>query len=88
MERGGPEQTPDEQSDQPVGTILSTAMLARWSLGREDVASAIEAAVAAALDAGHRTADIAAPGPDAESTTEMTDAILARLAPATAAVPS
>ena len=36
----------------PVGTILSAAMLARWSLGREDVASAIESAVAAALDAG------------------------------------
>jgi 3-isopropylmalate dehydrogenase len=64
----------------PVGTILSTAMLARWSLGKEDVATAIEAAVADALDAGFRTADLAAPGTDAASTTEMTEAIVARIA--------
>jgi 3-isopropylmalate dehydrogenase len=71
----------------PVGTILSAAMLARWSLGREDVASAIETAVSDALDAGLRTADLAAPGADAASTTEMTAAIVARLA-APAGVPS
>jgi 3-isopropylmalate dehydrogenase len=65
----------------PVGTILSAAMLARWSLGREDVAAAIEGAVAAALDDGVRTADLAAQGQDAASMTEMTDAVLARLAP-------
>ena len=43
----------------PIGTILSAAMLARWSLGRADVAVAIEGAVAAALDAGWRTPDLA-----------------------------
>ena len=43
----------------PIGTILSAAMLARWSLGRADVAGAIEGAVAAALDAGWRTPDLA-----------------------------
>ena len=64
----------------PVGTILSAAMLARWSLGREDVAAAIERAVAAALDAGLRTADLAAPGEVAVSTTEMTEAIVGRIA--------
>jgi 3-isopropylmalate dehydrogenase len=64
----------------PVGTILSAAMLARWSLGREDVAAAIERAVAAALDAGLRTADLAAPGEDAVSTTGMTEAIVGRIA--------
>jgi 3-isopropylmalate dehydrogenase len=64
----------------PVGTILSTAMLARWSLGREDVAEAIESAVATALDTGILTADLAAPGADAASTTEMTEAIVARIA--------
>jgi len=64
----------------PVGTILSAAMLARWSLGREDVATAIEAAVAGALDAGLRTADLAAPGQDSASTTEMTEAIVGRIA--------
>ncbi|MGZ9275528.1 MAG: 3-isopropylmalate dehydrogenase, partial [Candidatus Limnocylindrales bacterium] len=36
----------------PIGTILSAAMLLRLSLGRDDAASAIEAAVGAALDAG------------------------------------
>ena len=43
----------------PIGTILSAAMLARWSLGRADAAVAIEAAVAAALDEGWRTPDLA-----------------------------
>jgi 3-isopropylmalate dehydrogenase len=43
----------------PIGTILSAAMLARWSLGRADVAGAIEGAVHAALDAGWRTPDLA-----------------------------
>ena len=43
----------------PIGTILSAAMLARWSLGRADVAVAIEGAVAAALDEGWRTPDLA-----------------------------
>jgi 3-isopropylmalate dehydrogenase len=77
----------------PIGTILSAAMLARWSLGREDVAAAIEAAVAGALDVGARTADLAAPGQDSASTTEMTEAIVARIAiteaaRATAAAPT
>jgi 3-isopropylmalate dehydrogenase len=64
----------------PIGTILSTAMLARWSLGREDVASAIERAVGDALDEGLRTADLAAQGQDAISTSEMTKAIVAQIA--------
>ena len=46
----------------PIGTILSAAMLLRLSLGRTDSADAIEAAVTAALDAGWRTGDIAAAG--------------------------
>ncbi len=46
----------------PIGTILSAAMLARWSLGREDVAAAIESAVARTLDDGFRTRDLLAPG--------------------------
>jgi 3-isopropylmalate dehydrogenase len=46
----------------PIGTILSAAMLLRLSLGRTDAAEAIEAAVTAALDAGWRTGDIAAAG--------------------------
>ena len=42
----------------PVGTILSAAMLLRWSLGRADAADAVEAAVGRALDDGFRTADL------------------------------
>jgi 3-isopropylmalate dehydrogenase len=46
----------------PIGTILSAAMLLRLSLGRDDVAAAIEAAVTATLDDGRRTGDIASAG--------------------------
>jgi 3-isopropylmalate dehydrogenase len=46
----------------PVGTILSAALLLRHSLGLETEARAIEAAVHAALAQGLRTADIAADG--------------------------
>ena len=68
----------------PIGTILSAAMLARWSLGREDAAAAIEAAVVAALDAGFRTADILPAegdrsGVTAVGTTGMTQAVLDRI---------
>jgi 3-isopropylmalate dehydrogenase len=42
----------------PIGTILSAALLCRWSLGRPDVAAAIEGAVARALDDGYRTPDL------------------------------
>ena len=42
----------------PLGTILSAAMMLRWSLGQADAADAIEAAVNAALDAGYRTRDL------------------------------
>ena len=53
----------------PVGTILSVALLLRHSLGLTAEAAAIERAVAAALDQGLRTADIAA-GARASSTIE------------------
>ncbi len=42
----------------PLGTILSAAMMLRWSLGRTDAAEAIEAAVAATLADGFRTKDL------------------------------
>jgi 3-isopropylmalate dehydrogenase len=69
----------------PIGTILSAAMLARWSLGREDVATAIEAAVSGTLDAGIRTSDLAPAGDASEGLTlvgtrAMAEAISARLA--------
>ncbi|MFI5227283.1 MAG: isocitrate/isopropylmalate family dehydrogenase, partial [Candidatus Limnocylindrales bacterium] len=52
----------------PIGTILSAAMLCRWSLGRADVAAGIEAAVSAALSDGYRTADLVSSGPPSAST--------------------
>ena len=42
----------------PIGTILSGALLLRWSLGQVEAAAALEAAVARALDDGYRTPDL------------------------------
>lgn len=65
----------------PLATILSAAMLLRYSLGREDVASAVEGAVNGVLAQGLRTADIAAPGEASIGTVEMGDAVAALLQP-------
>jgi 3-isopropylmalate dehydrogenase len=46
----------------PLAAILSAAMLCRYSLACPEAADAIEAAVGAVVAAGHRTADLAAPG--------------------------
>ncbi len=66
----------------PIGTILSAAMLARWSLGREDVAAAIEDAVGRALDDGIRTPDLAGAGEGSSpvGTKAMTEAVIGRIA--------
>ena len=66
----------------PVGTILSVALLLRHSLGLETEAVAVEKAVHAALASGLRTADIASAdvnGGKAVSTAEAGDAVLANL---------
>ena len=63
----------------PIATILSAAMLLRYSLEQAAAADDIERAVSRALDDGLRTADIAAPGAPALTTAAMTDAILERL---------
>lgn len=63
----------------PIATILSAAMLLRYSLDLASEADAIERAVAAVLDAGLRTADIAGPGIAPLTTAAMTDAILEQL---------
>lgn len=63
----------------PIGTILSAAMLLRYSLGLAEEASLIERAVEAVLESGLRTADINLGGQKAASTAEMTDSILAQL---------
>lgn len=46
----------------PIGTILSAAMMLRYSFDMEAEASAIEKAVSAYLDKGYRTADIMSEG--------------------------
>jgi 3-isopropylmalate dehydrogenase len=63
----------------PLGSILSVAMMLRLTLNRPDDADLLERAVAAALAAGARTADIAEPGAKRLSTVEMGDAILSAL---------
>jgi 3-isopropylmalate dehydrogenase len=61
----------------PLGTILSAAMLLRHSLGLEKEAAAIEAAVQKVLADGLRTADLTRSG--AIGTTAMGDAVIQRL---------
>lgn len=63
----------------PIGTILSLALLLRHSLGLMREAAAVEKAVEAALAAGARTADLAAPGQATVNTAGMQDAIIAAL---------
>ncbi len=70
----------------PIGTILSGAMLLRWSLGQSDAAVAIEAAVSQVIDDGFRTADLwpaaggATAGLTRVGTAAMTQAIVDRIA--------
>ena len=61
----------------PLATILSAAMLLRWSLGLTTEADAIEAAVGRVLDAGGRTADIARLGEAPIGTAEMGERVVA-----------
>jgi 3-isopropylmalate dehydrogenase len=60
----------------PCATIASTAMMLRHSLGLDAEADAVERAIAAAIDGGARTADIAADGEASLSTDAMTDEII------------
>ncbi len=60
----------------PVGTVLSAALMLRYSLGMAAEAAALEAAVDAVLSAGHRTKDLAKPGETALNTAEMTALIV------------
>lgn len=64
----------------PIGAVLSLALLLRHSADDEAAAQHIEQAVASALNAGARTADIAAPGETVLGTQAMADAIIAALA--------
>ena len=63
----------------PLATILSVAMMLRYSLAAEEAAQAIEKAVGDVLDQGLRTADIYSEGNRKVSTEQMGDAVLAAL---------
>ncbi|NUZ05203.1 3-isopropylmalate dehydrogenase [Piscinibacter koreensis] len=63
----------------PLATILSLAMLLRYSLDHADAANRVEAAVREVLASGHRTADIAGSGERAIGTRTMGDAVVAAL---------
>jgi len=65
----------------PIGTILSVAMLLRHSLELTREADALEAAVTQALESGARTPDIGTSGERVLTTTEMGDAVLGALKP-------
>jgi len=63
----------------PLATILSVAMMLRYSLGKEDLAVKIENAVSSVLDQGLRTGDIFSEGLIKVGTKEMGDAVVAAL---------
>jgi 3-isopropylmalate dehydrogenase len=63
----------------PLATILSAAMMLRYSLGEPQAADRVESAVSRVLQSGLRTADIHTPGTRKVGTQEMGDAVLAAL---------
>ena len=65
----------------PIGAILSAALLLRYSLKLEGEARAVEAAVEQVLAEGYRTGDIAQPGGETVSTTVMGELIARRIKP-------
>ena len=64
----------------PLATILSAAMMLRFSLNQELAASRIEAAVQSVLEQGLRTGDIHSEGTRKVGTAEMGQAVVAALA--------
>jgi len=64
----------------PIATILSFAMMLRYSFDLKNEADKLEAAVKTVLADGLRTADIMQPGMKKVSTTEMGDAVVKALA--------
>ena len=63
----------------PLATILSLAMMFRYTFGRADVSDRIETAVRKVLAQGKRTSDIALPGEQVTGTREMGNAVVAAL---------
>ena len=63
----------------PLATILSAAMMLRYSLNKAEQADRIETAVKKVLAQGYRTGDILTPGCKQVGTVEMGDAVVAAL---------
>jgi len=63
----------------PIATILSAAMMLRYTFGREEEAVAIENAVTAVLEADYRTGDIMSAGMKLVGTKEMGELILGEI---------
>ena len=63
----------------PLATILSAAMMLRYSLEQEGAAARVEGAVRKVLAQGYRTGDIFQPGTRKVGTREMGDAVVAAL---------
>ena len=63
----------------PLATIMSAAMMLRYTLGREDLAVKIEDAISKVLDQGLRTGDIMEDGMTQVTCSEMGDAVVAAL---------
>ena len=59
----------------PIGSILSTALMLRYSLGMTEEATSVEIAVESVLNNGSRTPDIVSAGGEKTSTTDMGDKI-------------
>jgi 3-isopropylmalate dehydrogenase len=63
----------------PLATILSLAMMLRFSLDQPEAAARVETAVTRVLESGLRTADIWSEGTQRVGTREMGDAVVAAL---------
>ena len=63
----------------PAGTILSAALMLRWSLGLSDAAIAVESAVAGAITSAVRTPDIVEAGIDPVTTSQFGDEVARRV---------
>ena len=63
----------------PIATILSAAMMLRYSLDMDEEANAVEAAVSTVLEKGYRTGDIMSEGCTLVGTAQMGDLIAAEI---------
>jgi len=68
-----------ENKANPIATILSAAMMLRYSFDLEEEADCIETAVKTVLKKGYRTVDIMTEGKDLVGTREMGDCIIAEI---------